>query len=150
MGLVGGTVCYYCLSVSSALVVRAWRLRQVRGVGTSAASRVPPVPPPLSPGSSRCMWRVLPSRCPVSSPAGTPFHVVCAFHRPGPVASQVRAACPLRVCALTLLRRSCPPPFPRLVWRTHHAWFRGRAPVGPFRAVRAPPRFLPRSLAPTS
>ena len=32
--------------------------------------------------------------------------------------------------------------------RTHYARFWCRAPVGPFQAVRAPPRFLPRSRAP--
>ena len=40
------------------------------------------------------------------------------------------------------------PPLPWLVWRAHLARSRCRALVGPFHAVRAPPRVLPRSRAP--
>ena len=40
-----------------------------------------------------------------------------------------------------------PPPW--VVWRAHLAWFRHWALVGPFHVVRAPPRVLFRSLAPS-
>ena len=57
-------------------------------------------------------------------------------------------ACPFRVCALAL--SWCPPPPPRLVvWRAHPALSRHWALVGPFHVVRAPPRVLPRYLAPS-
>ena len=62
------------------------------------ASRVP-----------RCVWRAVPSGCPLPSLAGTPFHAVCAFRVLGPVALLVVPACPLRVCALALPQRPLPP-----------------------------------------
>ena len=58
----------------------------------------------------RCVWRAVPSWCPLPSLAGTPFHAVCAFRVLGPVALLVVPACPLRVCALAPLRRPLPPP----------------------------------------
>ena len=58
-------------------------------------------------------------------------------------------ACPLCVCALALSRRPRPPSsLLGLVWRAHLARSRCWALVGPFHAVRAPPRVLPRSRAP--
>ena len=96
----------------------------------------------------RCMWRAVPSGCPLSSLAGTPFHAVCAFRGLGAVALLVFPACPLCVCALALSRRPRPPPLPGLVWRAHLARSRCWALVGPFHSVRAPPRVLPRSRAP--
>ena len=99
------------------------------------------------PRSPRCVWRIVPSGCPLPSPAGTPLHVVCAFRGFGPVALLVYPACPLRVCAHLLSRRPRPSSLPGSVWRAHLARFRCRAPVGPFHGVRAPPRFLPRSCA---
>ena len=96
----------------------------------------------------RCVWRAVPSGCPLPSLAGTPFHAVCAFRELGPVALLVVPDCPLCVCALALPR--CPPPPPPwVVWRAHLARSRHWALVGPFHAVRAPPRVLPRSLAPS-
>ena len=65
-----------------------------------------PLPAPRSP---RCVWRAVPSGCPLSSLAGTPFHAVCAFRGLGPVALLVIPACPLCVCALALPRRLRPP-----------------------------------------
>ena len=66
-----------------------------------------PLPAPRVP---RCVWRAVPSGCPLPSLAGTPFHAVCAFRELGPVALLVVPACPLRVCALALPRRPLPPP----------------------------------------
>ena len=68
-----------------------------------------PLPAPRVPC---CVWRAVPSRCSLSSLAGTPFHAVCAFRELGPVALLVVPACPLRVCALALPWRPPPPPPP--------------------------------------
>ena len=57
-----------------------------------------------------------------------------------------------RALCVCVRSRSCgvrfPPPLPGLVWRAHLARSRRWALVGPFHAVRAPPRVPPRSLAP--
>ena len=66
-----------------------------------------PLPAPRVP---RCVWRAVPSSCPLPSLAGTPFHVVCAFRALGRVALLVVPACPFRVCALALSRCPLPPP----------------------------------------
>ena len=103
--------------------------------------------PPPAPRVPRCVWQAVPSGCPLPSLAGTPFHAVCAFSALRPVALLVVPACPFRVCALALSRRPLPPPW--VVWRAHLAWSRHWALVGPFHVVRAPPRVLGRSLAPS-
>ena len=103
-----------------------------------------PLPSPRVP---RCVWRAIPPGCPLPSLAGTPFHTVCAFRELGPVALLVVPVCPLRVCALALPRHPLPPP--RVVWRAHLAPSQHWALVGPFHVVCAPPRVLPRSLAPS-
>ena len=109
----------------------------------------PPRFPLPAPRVSRRVWRAVLSGCPLPSLAGTPFHAVSAFRELGPVALPVFAACPLCVCALALPRRPPPAPLPWVVWRAHLARSRRWALVGPFHAVRAPPRVLPRSLAPS-
>ena len=94
----------------------------------------------------RCVWRAVPSGCPLASLAATPFHAVCAFRELGLVALLVVPACPLRLCALALPRRPLPPPSGCcgvLTSRGSRHW----ALVGPFHVVRAHPRVLPRSLA---
>ena len=58
----------------------------------------------------RCVWQAVPSGCPLSSLAGTPFQAVCAFRGLRLVAFLVFPACPLRVRALALSRRPRPPP----------------------------------------
>ena len=68
-----------------------------------------PLPAPRVP---RCVWRAVPSGCPLPSLAGKPFHAVCAFRELGPVALLVVPACPVRVCALALPWRAPPPPPP--------------------------------------
>ena len=103
-----------------------------------------PLPAPHVP---RCVWRAVPSGCPLPSLAGTPFHAVCVFRELGPVALLVVPACPLRMFALALPRR--PPPLSWVRWRAHLARSRHWALIGPFHVVCAPPRVLPRSFAPS-
>ena len=148
VGFVLGAVRHYCLGRCSALVVCARRSRPVRGGwGRCRALCLPRLPLP-TPRFPRCVWRAVLSGFPLSSLAGTPFHAVCVFRGLGPVALLVFPACPLCVRALALSRRPRPPPLPGSVCRAHLAWSRCWAPVGPFHAVRAPPRVLPRSCAP--
>ena len=76
--------------------------------GFGPVPRVVSLPFPPSRPVCHCMWRAVPSGCPLPLLAGTPFHVVCAFCELRPVALLVVPACPVRVCALMLPR--CPPP----------------------------------------
>ena len=148
LGLVRGAVRHCCLGGCSALVVCERRSGPVRGGWGRCRVLCRPRFPLPALRFLRCVWRVVPSGCPLSSLAGTPFHAVCAFRRLGPVALLVSPACPLYVFALALSRRPRPPPLPGLVWRAHLAQSRCWALVGPFHAVRAFPRVLPRSRAP--
>ena len=68
--------------------------------------------PLLAPRVLRCVWRAVPSGCPLPSLASTPFHAVYAFRELGPAALLVVPACPLCVCALALPRRPLSPPPP--------------------------------------
>ena len=144
--LVRGAVHHYCPGGCSALVVCVRRSRPVRGSwGRCRVLCLPRFPLP-APRFLRCVWRAVPSGCPLSSLAGTPFHAVCAF------AGSVRSPfwyCPrvLCVCVRSGSRGIRAPPLPRSAWRAQLARSRCWAPVGPFRAVRAPPRVLPRSCA---
>ena len=100
-----------------------------------------------------------PSRpaCPALCVAGRPVWVSLTLPRwyaipRGLFVPQARSGCPygsprvlfVCVCALALPPRPLPPP---LVWRAHPARSWRWALVGPFHAVCAPPRVLPRSLA---
>ena len=96
-----------------------------------------PLPAPRFP---RFVWRAVLSGCPLSSLAGTPFHAVCAFRGLGPVA---HSGIP-RVSFVCACARPPPPSPGRRSARTSRCW----APSGPFNAIRAPPRVLPRSPAP--
>ena len=62
----------------------------------------------------RCVWRAVPSGCPLSSLAGTPFYAVCALRGLGPVALLVFPACPLCVCVRSRSRGVRAPPPPRV------------------------------------
>ena len=104
-----------------------------------------PLPAPRVP---RRLWRAVPSGCPLPSLAGKPFQAVCAFRELGPVALLAVPACPLRVCVCSH-SRGVRSPSPWVVWRAHVARSRHWALVGPFHVVRAPPRVLPWSLAPS-
>ena len=112
LGLVRGVVRHYCLGGCSTLVVWARRSGPVRGGRTGPLVSCPPSLALPAPRVPRCVWRAVPSGCPLPSLAGTPFHAVCAFRGLGPVASLVFPACPSSLCALTLPRgpRSPPPP----------------------------------------
>ena len=92
--------------------------------------------------------------------AGRPFRVSLTLARwyaipRGLWVPRARSGCPSGsprvslscVCARALAV-SAPPPL-WVVWRAHLAWSRHWALVGPFHVVRAPPRVLPRSLAPS-
>ena len=98
---------------------------------------------PLSaPRVPRCLWRAVPSGCPLPSLAGTPSHAVNAFRELGPVALLVVPACPLRVSALVLPRRPLPPPLGGMACarRTVPALGAGRAvPRGPSPSACAAP-----------
>ena len=138
---------HYCLGGRSAPSVCARRSRPVRGGFGPAPGACLfrfPLPAPRVP---RCVWRAVPSGCPLPSLAGTPFHAVCAFRALGPVALPVVPACSF-VCVRSRSRGVRSPPR-WVVWRAHLAWSRHWALVGPFHVVRAPPLVLPRSLAPS-
>ena len=88
-------MCHYWLGGCSPLVVSARRSRHVRGVRAGAGPRVSPLFAPLPPRTPRCVWRIVLYECPVSSPAGTSFHAVCAFRGSvwSPSRSTPRALC---------------------------------------------------------
>ena len=139
MGLVRGAVRDYCLGGCSALVLCARRSRPARGGLERCKVLCLPRFPLPAPRFPRCVWRAVPSGCPLSSLAGTPFHAVCAFRRLGPVALLLFSACPLRVPALGLSQRPHPPP----------------SPVGAARAARVIPvlgagRAVPRGPCPSA
>ena len=68
---------------------------------------------------------------------------------------RARSGCPsgsprVSLCVCVRSRSRGVRSLPRwVVWRAHLAWSRHWALVGPFHVVRAPPRVLPRSLAPS-
>ena len=105
-----------------------------------------------------------PSRpaCPALCVAGRPVRVSLTLARwyaipRGLCVPRARSGCPsgsprvpfVCVCARAPAASASPPPLPWVVWRAHLARSRRWALVGPFHAVRAPPRVLPRSLAPS-
>ena len=103
-----------------------------------------------------------PSRpaCPALRVAGRPVRVSLTLARwyaipRGLCVPRARSSCPSGsprvpfacVCARAPAASAPPPPW--VVWRAHLARSRHWALVGPFCVVRAPPRVLPRSLAPS-
>ena len=137
---------HYCLGGCSAPSVCARRSRPVRGARAGTWCCVPlisPIPPRVSRaacgGPSRrvsltlARWYAIPrGLCVPRARSGCP------------------SGCPRVPCACVCARApaaSAPPP-PWVVWRAHLARSRHWALVGPFHVVRAPPRVLPRSLAP--
>ena len=137
---------HYCLGGCSAPFVCARRSRPVRGAR--------PVPRVLS-------LMFPPSRlaCPALCVARRPVRVSLIIARwyaipRGLCVPRARSGCPSGsprvpfacVCARTPAASAPPPPW--VVWRAHLAQSRHWALVGPFHVVCAPPRVLPRSLAP--
>ena len=110
LGVGACVVRHYCLGGCSAPSVCARRSRPVSGGSgrylVLCLSRFP-LPAQRVP---RCVWRAVPSGCPLPSLAGTPFHAVCAFPELGPVALLVLPACPLCVCACAPAASAPPPP----------------------------------------
>ena len=137
---------HYCLGGCSAPSVCARRSRPVRGVGVGTWCCVSLFSPPRPACSA---LRV------AGRPARVPLTLARWYAIPrGLCVPRARSGCPSGsprvslscVCARALAV-SAPPPW--VVWRAHLAWSRHRALVGPFHVVRAPPRVLFRSLAPS-
>ena len=138
---------HYCLGGCSAPSVCARRSRPVPGVraGTwCCVSLVSPSPPRVFRAAcggpfvrvslTLARWYAIPRslrvpRARSSCPSGSP---------------RVSLSC---VCARALAASA--PPSPWVVWRAHLSWSLHWALVGPFHVVRAPPRVLPRSPAPS-
>ena len=104
--------------------------------------------PHLAPRVPRCVWRALPVRLSLT--------LARWYAIPGGLCvPRARSGCPsgsprvpfARVCARA--PASSAPPALWVVWRAHLVRSRDWALVGPFHAVRAPLRVLPRSLAPS-
>ena len=147
-GLVRGAVRHYCLGGCSALVPCARRLRPVWGARAGAWCRVFPVSP-FPPGVS-CAVCGGPSGPAVPYPRSLTRHSMRSVRSAGSV--QLPFWFSPRVLCVCVRSRSrgvrAPPPLPWLVWRAHLARSPCWALVGPFHAVRAPPRVLPRSRDP--
>ena len=148
LGLVRGAVRHYCLGRCSALVVCAQRSRPPRGARTGARCRVFPV--------SQFLARVSRAVCGGPSRLGVPYPRSLVRHSMQSVRSSGSVWLPFwfspRVLCVCVRSRSlgvrATPPLPWLVWRAHLARSRCWALVGPFHAVRVPPRVLPASRAP--
>ena len=146
-GLVRSTVCYYCLGGCSALFMCARRSRVAWGTGPVRvlASLLGLLPVHAS-------LAVLFAGCPAS--VFPPF--ACSYALPcGLCVPRARSGCPSgprRVSVAAVCARApaayAPLPPSGSVWRAHYARGRCRALLGPFQAVRALPRFLPRSRVP--
>ena len=139
---------HYCIGGCSAPSVCARRSRPVRGARAGTWCCVSPVSP-FPPGLSRavCGW---PSRPGVLYPRSLVRHST----RSARSASSVRlpfwySPHALCVCVRSRSRGVRFPSPPWVVWRAHLARSRRWALVGPFHSVRAPPRVLPRSFAPS-
>ena len=111
-------------------------------------------------GSWCCVSPSSPSRpaYPALRVAGRPVRVSLTLARwyaiPGGLCvPRARSGCPSggpRVSFSCVCARALAVSAPRwVVWRAHLAWSRHWALVGPFHVVRAPPRVLPRSRAPS-
>ena len=99
--------------------------------------------------------RVSRAACGRPSHPGVPYPRSLVRHstRSVPSACSVRLPfwlSPRALCVCVRSRsRGVRSPLPWVVWRAHLAWSRHWALAGPFHVVRAPPRVLPRSLAPS-
>ena len=139
---------HYFLGRCSALVVCARRWRPVWGAWAGAGFCVFPVSP--FPPCVSCAVFGGPSRPGVPYPRSLVRHSMRSVRSSGsvqlPFWSSPGALC---VCVRPRSRGvSAPSPIPGLVWRAHLERSQCWALVGPFHAVCAPPRVLPRSHAP--
>ena len=141
--LVHGSVRHYCFGECSALFVCARRSQQVWVAGDSVFSPFGPTHPAFL--ELRAASRPV---C-VSLTLARWYAISCGLCFPGAwsgCASGIPRVSFVCVCAFALAVPR-PSSFPGSAWRAHLAWFRCRAPVRPFHAVCAPPRFLPRPRA---
>ena len=139
---------HYFLGRYSALVVCARRWRPVRGAWTGAGFCVFPVSP--FPPCVSCAVFGGPSRPGVPYPRSLVRHSMRSVRSSGSVRLPFWSS-PAALCVCVRSRYpgvSAPSPIPGLVWRAHSGRSRCWALVGPFHAVCAPPRVLPRSHAP--
>ena len=148
LGLVRGAVRLFSFRGCSPLVVCARRWRPVRGAWASAGFCVFPVsrfPPRVS-----CAVFGGPSRPGVPGSRSLIRHSMRSVRSTGsvrlPFWSSPRALCVYVRPHSRGFRAPCS--IPRFVWRGYLARSRCWALVGPFHAVRAPPRVLPPSPAP--
>ena len=112
-GMVRGALRHYCPGPCWCVFDgRGW----LGGRGLCRFSSPPPIAFPHS-RPSRCELRVTRSGCPLSSPAGKPFHVVCVFGELGLIALPVRALCRLFVRVLAHPQWWRLPPSPYLLAR---------------------------------
>ena len=105
-GLVRDALRLYCLGGCTALLVFVQRSWQIRRAGLVPLLVAPPLLAVRSLRSSRMLLRIALSCCPLPLPAGTPFHVVCAFCELSRVALLVCVACTLPGYLFALLRCS--------------------------------------------
>ena len=149
MGLVRGAVRHYCLGGCSAPVVCARRSGRFRGVGAGAGCCVFPVSP--FPPRVSCPVCGGPSRLGAPYPRSLVRHSMRSVRSAGsvrlPFWFSPRVLC---VCVRSRSSGIRAPPLPGLVWRAHLARSGCWALIGPFHAVRDPPRVLPRSCAPVA
>ena len=147
LGLVRGAVRHYCLGGCSALVMCARRSRLIRGAWTGARCGVFPVSP-FPPHVSRTV-------CGGRSRPGVPYPRLLVRHSMRSVRSAGSVRLPfwysprvLCVCMRLRCRGVCAPPSSPDWSGAHLARSRCCTQVGPFHAVHAPERVLPRSRAP--
>ena len=139
---------HYCLGGCSVPSVCARRSRPVRGGFGPVPGVVSLLFPPSRPACSALRVAGRPLR--VSLTLARWYAIPCGLCVP-----RARSGCPSGsprvsfscVCARALAVSAPPPRW--VVWRAHLAWSRHWALVGPFHLVRAPPRVLPRSRAPS-
>ena len=138
---------HYCLGGCSAPSVCARRSRPVLGARAGTWCCVYPVSP-FPPRVSR-------AACGRPSRPGVPYPLLLVRHSSGRCVPRARSCCPSgspRVpfaCVCDRAPAASAPRPPWVVWCAHLAQSRHWALVGPFHVVRAPPRVLPRSLAPS-
>ena len=137
---------HYCLGGCSAPFVCARRSRPVPGARAGTWCCVSPVSP-VSPRVSR-------AACGGPSRQGVPYPRSLVRHSTQLCVPRARSGCPsgcprVPFACVRSRSRGVRSPLPWVVWRAHLARSRHWALVGPFHVVRAPPRVLPRSLAPS-